>query len=289
MRDPPPSNDARGRYPGECVLSVTSLLVAAEEGGDGFHGPSLADFFPPAIFGEGTFYEFNRIMMVRVIAAGVLVLILVLVAKRATIVPTKGQSIVEVIFDFIRNQVVYPVLGQVKGRKYEAMLIMLFMSIFAFNITGVVPGLNIASTALIAMPLLLAVTVWIVYIHAGVQKHGVVKYTKYSLFPAGVPIALKPIIAIIDLLQVLLIRPASLTIRLMINMVAGHLLLVLCFAATDYFWVQANDGFNYAYGALTFAGGIFMTLLEIFVALLQAFIFTMLSAVYINMALAEEH
>jgi F-type H+-transporting ATPase subunit a len=265
------------------------LRLVPREGGEGFHSPSLGDFFPPAIFGDGTFYEFNRVIMVRVIVALVLVAMLVFVARRATVVPTKGQSIVEFLFDFVRNQIVYPVLGQVRGRKYESLLIVIFVSLVAFNITGVIPGLNIASSELIAMPLLLALTVFIIYIHAGVAEHGVVRYAKYSLFPPGVPMVIKPVIAVIDAAQILFIRPASLTVRLMINMVVGHLLLVLCFAATDYFWIQAADGFNIAYGALTFVGGIFITLLELFVALLQAFIFTMLSAVYINMALSAEH
>jgi len=271
--------------------SLITLLSLATEGGDGgFSGPSLADFFPEAIFGDGTFYEFNRIMMIRVISTVVLLLIMTTVARRASVIPSRGQSIVEMLLEFVRSNITYSVLGEKNGRKYESLLLVIFLSLIAFNITGVVPVLNTASSALIAMPLLLALTVYVVYIHAGVAKHGVVKYVKYSLFPPGVPVWLKPVIAVIDAAQVLVIRPASLTVRLMVNMVAGHLLLVLTFSATDYLVGALGSGELYgAFSVVTFAGGIFMTVLEIFVALLQAFIFTMLSAVYINMALAEEH
>ena len=118
------------------------LRIVAEDG-DGFHAPSINDFYPPALFGDGTFYEFNRVMMVRLIAAVLLVGIMVFVARRATVVPTRGQSVVEVIIDYIRQNVVYGVLGEAQGKKYEKMLLTMFFGIFAFNITGIIPGLSL--------------------------------------------------------------------------------------------------------------------------------------------------
>lgn len=279
----------RGPNTGECALNVALTRLIASESGDGFHAPSINDFYPEALFGDGTFYEFNRVMLVRMIAAVVLVGIMVFVARRATVVPTRGQSVVEVIIDYLRQNVVYSVLGEVEGKKYEKMLLTMFFGIFAFNITGVVPGLNIASTGLIGISLVLAATTWVVYITNGVKRHGVGGYVKHSLFPPGVPGALKPLIAAIDFLQVLIIRPATLALRLTINMIVGHLLLVLTYSATHYFWVQAPSNFNLLYGVFTFLGILFITCLEMFVALLQAFIFAILSAVYINMAISEDH
>jgi len=264
------------------------LRIVAEEG-DGFHPPSLNDFYPPALFGDGTFYEFNRVMMVRVIAAVLLVGIMAFVARRATVVPSRGQSVVEVIIDYIRENVVYGVLGKVEGKKYEKLLLTMFFGILAFNITGVIPGLNIASTGLIGISMVLAAVTWIVYVTGGIMKHGAGGYVKHSLFPPGVPVFLKPLIAVIDFLQALIIRPATLALRLTINMIVGHLLLVLTMSATNYFWVQAPSNFNIAYGVITFLGIIFITCLEVFVATLQAFIFAILSAVYINMAVSEDH
>jgi F-type H+-transporting ATPase subunit a len=89
-------------------------------------------------------------------------------------------------------------------------------------------------------------------------------------------------------LQVFLLRPATLALRLAANMIAGHLLLVLCFAATHYFFLEAS-GFMKGVGAVSLVAGIAFTLFEIFIALLQAYVFVMLSSVYLNMALEEEH
>jgi F-type H+-transporting ATPase subunit a len=269
-------------------VSVVSRLVA-NEGGNGFHPPSIDDFYPHALFGDGTFYEFNRILMVRVIAAALLMLIFVLIARNAKVIPSRAQSVVEIVLDGVRSTVIHGVLGEKEGKRFENLLLTIFLAIFAFNITGVIPGLNIASTGLIGMPLLLAVVVWVVYLASGVRKHGPGGYVKHSLFPPGVPLVLKPLIAAIDALQAIILRPATLALRLTINMVVGHLLLVLTIEATQYFWVTAASNFNIVYGVLTFVGIVFITCLEIFVAGLQAYIFIMLSAVYINMAVSEDH
>ncbi|BDZ42961.1 hypothetical protein GCM10025865_22600 [Paraoerskovia sediminicola] len=85
-----------------------------------------------------------------------------------------------------------------------------------------------------------------------------------------------------------MIRPASLAIRLVSNMVAGHIMLALCFAATQYFIFEAAPAMK-AFGVLTFAGGFVFTLFELLVAALQAYIFALLAAVYVNMSLEEEH
>jgi F-type H+-transporting ATPase subunit a len=96
------------------------------------------------------------------------------------------------------------------------------------------------------------------------------------------------IVTPIEMLQVFLIRPASLAIRLTANMVAGHIMLVLCFTATEFFFFSASPALK-GFGALTLAGGIFITLFEMLVAFLQAYIFTLLTAAYISMSLEEEH
>ncbi|WNM25981.1 F0F1 ATP synthase subunit A [Demequina capsici] len=265
------------------------MIRIATESGDGFHAPSISDFYPDALFGDGTFYEFNRILLVRVIATIGLLAIMGFVAKRATVVPSRGQSIVELILGYLRENVVYGVLGEEVGKRYDKLLITIFFAIFAFNITGTIPGLNIASTGLIGVTLVLAVLIWVVYLTSGIIKHGFVGYWKYSLFPSGAALAVKPLIALVDLAQIVLIRPATLALRLTINMIVGHLLLALTYSATQYFWVDAASNFNIAYGFITFFGIFFMTALEVFVAVLQAFIFVMLSAVYINMAVSEDH
>ncbi len=254
---------------------------------DGFHAPSITDFFPPALFGDGTIFEFNRIMMVRLIAAIALIVVFAIVAQRAKVVPGRFQASIEFLLDFVKDQIVEPVMGH-EGKRFLPILTTIFLAIVFFNITGVIPFLNIASTSLIGLPIIMALWVYVLYLAHGVKKHGLGGYLKNSLFPPGVPKAIYLLLTPIEFLQVFILRPATLALRLAANMIAGHLLLVLCFSATQYFFFAASGAMK-ATGAVTFAAGFAFTLFEVFVALLQAYVFTMLAAVYLNMALEEEH
>lgn len=255
---------------------------------DGFHAPTVEEFFPPALFGEGTIFEFNRIMLARVIAAAVLILIFWLVARKAKVVPTRGQSVVEMLLDFVRTQIVEQVMDKESAKRFLPFLTTLFLAILAFNITGVIPFINMAGTSLIGLPIVMAVWVYVLYLGVGIKQHGLGGYLKTSLFPAGVPKGIYLLLTPIEFLQVFILRPATLALRLAANMMAGHLLLVLCFAATQYFFFEAAGAMK-AMGTVTFVAGFAFTLFEIFVAALQAYVFVMLSSVYINMAIEEEH
>jgi F-type H+-transporting ATPase subunit a len=92
----------------------------------------------------------------------------------------------------------------------------------------------------------------------------------------------------IEFLSTFILRPVTLALRLLMNMVAGHLLLVLCFSATHYFFFTA-DGFFQLFGAGTLLFGFAFTLFELLVSVLQAYVFTLLTTVYIQLALADEH
>ncbi len=262
--------------------------MAESDHGGGFHVPSISEFFPPAIFFEGTPFEINRITLVRIVVALALVLWLWLSTRHAKLVPGRAQSIVELVLDFVRVQIVESVLGEKVGRKYLPMLTALFLIILAMNLAGVVPFLNIAGTSVVGLPVLLALWVYVVYLGAGIKKQGLGKFLKNSLFPSGVPPFMYVLITPIEFLQVFVLRPFTLALRLLANMMAGHLMLVLCFAATHFLLLEGG-GLIKATSALTILGGFGITLFEIFVAFLQAFIFTLLATVYIQMSLEEEH
>lgn len=255
---------------------------------DGFHAPTIGEFFPEALLWEGTLFEFNRITLVRVIAAVALIALFWVVAARARVVPGRFQSFIEYALDFVRVQIAEEVIGKDKARPYVAFLTTLFLAIVFFNITGVIPFLNIAGTSVIGLPLIMALWVYVMYLGVGIKKHGLGGYLKTSLFPAGVPWPIYILLTPIEFLQVFFLRPFTLALRLTANMIAGHLLLVVAFAGTQYLFFEASGAIKAA-GALTFLGGFAFTLFEVFVALLQAYVFTMLSAVYLNMALEEEH
>ena len=119
------------------------------------------------------------------------------------------------------------------------------------------------------------------------RKHGV-KFFSNALFPAGVPKPFYALVTPIELLSTFILRPVTLALRLLMNMIAGHLLLVLCFSATQYFFFEA-DGLFKLFGAGTLVFGFAFTIFEILVAVLQAYVFTLLTTVYIQLALADEH
>jgi F-type H+-transporting ATPase subunit a len=226
--------------------------------------------------------------VVRFVAVAVLLTLMVIAARRARLVPRRGQNVAEMMLDFVRVNVAEDIIGKEKAHKYVALLTTIFFAIFAFNITGVIPLLNIAGTSLIGLPIMLALWVYVMYLGAGVRAHGVGGFLKHSLFPPGVPWPLYILLAPVEFLQVFVLRPVTLAIRLMANMVAGHLMLVLCFSATQYLLFDATGALK-GFGALTLAGGFAITLFEVFVAALQAYIFVVLTAVYLSQSIEEEH
>lgn len=277
--------------PGECALSTaaTTLLRAAAHGEEegGFHPPSIAEFFPAAVAFAGTPLEINRIILVRIIAALVLCALFLLAARSARLVPGRGQGVAEMALSFVRVNIAQETLGH-HAKRFVPMLTTIFFTIVALNLTGVVPFLNIASTSLIGMPVVLALWVYVMYLAVGVRKFGVGGYLRHSLMPPGLPKPLYLLITPIEALQVFVFRPATLALRLTANMIAGHLILVLTFAATHFFLLEASGAMK-AFSVVSLAAGIAFTLFEILVALLQAYVFTLLSAVYLSMAIEEEH
>ena len=223
----------------------------------------------------------------QVLATIVLILVFVIGTRRMRIVPTRFQSIVEMGLDFVRVNIAHDLLGRKDGDRFLPLLTTMFFMILFMNITGIIPFLNIAGTSVIAVPLLLAVVSYFAFIYA-VLKKSPNNFFKNSLFPSGVPPALYIIVTPLEFLSTFIIRPVTLTLRLLMNMIVGHLMLVLFFSATQFFFFTA-DGIFKAFGVGTLAFGLAFTLFEMLVAFLQAYVFTILTAVYIQLAVAEEH
>jgi F-type H+-transporting ATPase subunit a len=263
------------------------LLVpkAADEGG--FVGPSIAEFFPDIVLFEGTPFAMNRIMMIRIIVVLALVLLFWLGTRRMSIVPGRFQTLIEMALNLVRVNIAEDVLGKKDGTRFLPLLTTIFFLVLGMNLTGVVPFFNVAGTAVIGLPLVLAVIAYIAFIYAGLRKHPGT-FLKNSLFPPGVPKPIYIIVTPIEFVSIFVLRPVTLCLRLLMNMVAGHMLLVLCFSATQFFLFTAGSFWG-LFSIGTFAFGLAFTLFEILVAALQAYVFTLLSAVYIQLSLVEEH
>jgi len=252
-----------------------------------FSGPSILDFFPPAILFEGTPFELNRIMLLRLVIVAVLILLFWLGTRRMKLVPGRFQGAVEMGLDFVRVNIAEDLLGKKDGQRFLPLITTIFFLVLFMNLTGIVPGINIAGTSVIGLPLVLAVAAYIAFIYAGLRKHPWT-FLRNSLFPPGVPWFLYIIVTPIEFISMFVLRPVTLTLRLLMNMIVGHLLLVLFFSATAFFMVDLG-GWWIAASAVTLAFGTAFTFFEILVAVLQAYVFALLTAVYIQLALADEH
>ena len=266
-------------------LAATLTTRLAADGGE-FHGPSMDEFFPEILFNV-LGIPVHRIHLVQFLSVIAVVLVLWLGTRRMRVVPGRFQSLVEMGLGFVRNGIAHDLLGRKDGDRFLPILTTIFFMVLFMNITGIIPFLNIAGTSIAAVPLLLAVVSYVTFIYAGIRRHGF-RFFKNSLMPQGVPGFALPIVAVIELVSTFVLRPVTLMLRLLMNMVVGHMLLVLCFAATQFFFFTAGGGWI-ALGVPTLAFGGAFTVFEILVAVLQAYVFTILTAVYIQLAVAEEH
>lgn len=261
------------------------VALAAASGPD---FPTVSEILPkPGLF-VGTPFAINSIILIRLISTVFIVVFFCIAAARAKIIPGRVQSMVELVIDFIRHSIVYEFLGEERGEKYMNLIVTYFVSIFLFNFCENIPGMNVAATTTIAMPLVFAVWSLISYWAAGIRTKGLWRFLKDELFPAGVPWPIYILLAPINLLEITVIRPFSLTIRLFVNMVAGYLLVGLCFSATQWFFFNCADGMKII-GLGTLLGGFIMTVFEILIDALQAFIFAVLTASYIMLSMPERN
>jgi F-type H+-transporting ATPase subunit a len=241
--------------------------------------------FPPInalLRWQDIFPTFNKVALIAVAAALIGILIFLLAGNRDGTKPPKGvRNLAETIVEFIEDQIVMPTMGR-PGLGWTPFMISLFIFIYLCNVPGIIPIIYMPATARIAIPLTLALLVWVIFIVVGLKHQGL-GYFGHLLWPPGVPTALKPLVGAIEFISTIFIRPFSHTVRLMANMMAGHILLVT-FALLTEALVQAetNRLFFIPMGILPFGMLLFLTLFEVLVAFLQAYIFTILAAVYIG-------
>lgn len=269
------------------LLPAALLLPGATSEDGGYAPPTIGEFFPGALFFANTPFAITRINLVMMLMAGLLCLLMVVAFRKPALVPRGIQNLGELMVDFVYRSIVEEILGAA-GRRFAGFLVGLFFFILFFNIAGILPLLHISPSSVIAVPLLMAVTVWVVFNVVGIRTHGLVHYVSMNIFPPGVPKPIYLFITPIEFVSTFLLRPVTLTIRLLANMMSGHLLLVLFFSATWFFLLE-SDGILKVFALPSFLMGFVFTLFEILVAVLQAYIFSLLAAVYIQGSLSEEH
>jgi F-type H+-transporting ATPase subunit a len=229
----------------------------------------------------------NKIALIA-IAAVVVASVVFLLAGNAdgSTAPRGVRNLAESIVEFIEGQIIMPTMGR-DGLGWTPFLMSLFSFIYLCNVPGVIPIIQMPATARMAIPLFLSLLVWVIFIGVGFKHQGI-GYLKNSLFPPGVPAALYLLVTPIEFISTFLVRPFSLTVRLFANMLAGHILLVT-FALLTEELVQGGSIVLKPVGILPFFMLVFLTAFEVLVAFLQAYIFTILAAVYIGGAAHPEH
>ena len=188
--------------------------------------------------------------------------------------------------DFIEDQIVMQTMGK-DGLGWTPFLLTLFIFIYLCNLPGIIPFLQFPATARMALPLFLALIVWVIYMVVGF-KHNGLSYIGGMIWPKGVPIALRPLVGVIEILSNIILRPFSLAVRLFANMLAGHLLL-FTFALLTTNLLFADKAILKPLAVLPFFMLLFLTAFEVLVGFLQAYIFTILAAVFIGQAAHPEH
>jgi F-type H+-transporting ATPase subunit a len=201
--------------------------------------------------------------------------------KNPASAPKGKQNALEVFILFIRDDVVKPVLGTATDR-YLPFLLTVFFFIWINNMLGLIPGLAANVTGNIAVTMTLALFSFIIILFSS-NKY----YWSHIFNPPGVPVFVKPILILVEFIGVF-IKPTALTIRLFANMVAGHMI-ILSIVCMIFIFSQMNVAAGAGFSVVTVAFGIFMTSLELLVALLQAYIFTFLSALFISQAIEVPH
>jgi F-type H+-transporting ATPase subunit a len=239
----------------------------------------------PDLFLKDSIFAVNKVVILMWLTVAISFTFFYLASKKQQLVPTGIQGIAEATVDFIRNGVIMQTMGP-DGLAWTSFLVPLFMFIFVGNLFEIIPAAQMPVNARIAFPALMAIVVWVLYHFVGIKEQGLGHYLKGNMFMPGVPKAMYVLVTPIETVTFLITQPLSLAVRLFANMLAGHLLLVSFATITAGVWALAPTIviFPFSFGLL-----VGLTAFEILVAFLQAFIFCMLTSVYIGKSMHPEH
>jgi F-type H+-transporting ATPase subunit a len=260
------------------VIALPKVLAAAEF-------PPLTHIVQwPDFLLEDTAFGINKVVLVYFFAIILTVLVFVLGNQRR-LVPTGMQNVAESSVNFVEDGIVMQTMGP-DGLKYTPFLMSIFFFVFFTNIFEIVPIIQMPASARIALPMFLALTVWVVFIVVGIIKQGPIGYFKSALFPPGVPTALYILVVPIEFVSTFLVRPFSLMVRLFANLLAGHILLVTFAVLSSSLWITE---WYAVFLPLPVLAVIFFVAFELLVSFLQAYVFALLSGVYIGSSMHAEH
>jgi F-type H+-transporting ATPase subunit a len=263
-------------------VSSLATVIKAEE----FNAPGPSNFDLPGLFGDSAVTK----PMLQLVLAGVIVFGFFFVAiRRGTLVPSRLQYAGESAYNMVRNSIARDVIGGHDFRAFVPYLLTLFFFILVNNLFATIPGIGFPTFSRASMAYALALLSWVIYNAVGIRRHGFLGYLKLQTVPSGVQAFMLPLLVPLEFFSNILVRPVTLALRLFCNMFAGHLLLIL-FATGGLYLIRDYGGvIGSVSGVLAWALAIAIAFLEILVQFLQAYVFALLNAMYIQGALADEH
>jgi F-type H+-transporting ATPase subunit a len=231
---------------------------------------------------KGTPFAINKTSLLVFVSSALILFLFIKGSRGMKLVPRGLQNIVEMSYEFVDRGIAKDVIGP-DGGSWTPFLGTLFFFILFLNIWEVIPAVQFPPTSRFAIPFYLAIQTYVIMLVVGFKTQGF-KYVTHHIFPPGVPLPLYLLVTPIEIVSVFIVRPFSLAVRLLANMMAGHILLTAMALLTAYALKNAPI---IAIGP--FALNIAVTGFEVLVAFLQAYIFTLLTAVYVAESLHPEH
>ena len=278
-------------------MSDTIAVIMAAEG---FTPPGPADFDLPPIFGEVT-----KPMVMVGLSVVLIFTLFYAMSRKAAIVPGRMQFAGEFVYGGVRNSIARESIGSEHFMKFVPYLFALFTFVLVNNYFGMIPIVQFPTFSHSGYAYGLAALSWLLYNGVGIWKHGALGYLKHVSVPAGVSGVMLLLIVPLEILSNIVVRPVTLALRLFANMFAGHLLLLVFILGGEYMLLHGEGlvalGGEYLLveaspSVLNIVGGIgaiimffLVSALELLVMFLQAYVFTLLTAMYVAGAVAEEH
>ncbi|MDI1288535.1 MAG: F0F1 ATP synthase subunit A [bacterium] len=257
--------------------------------GCGFPAPGAEIFQFDAIFtftlGNLTF-NITKVTCILVLCVVLILGFFIYAFRKPKLVPRGAQNVGEMGYLFIRDGIARESMGK-DGDKFVPFLFSFFFLVWLSNFMGIVPFAQIPVTSIFAIPVAFALIVFVTWVPLGIYKQGFGGFFKGMLFPPGVPKAMYVLLTPLEFLSNIIVRPATHAIRLFANMFAGHLL-IASFSVAAFYLISASV-IGILGSAASFVVAIALTGFEALIQALQAYIFTLLAAVYLSGALKADH
>jgi F-type H+-transporting ATPase subunit a len=261
------------------------MTIATVEGPP---SPGPADFELPAIFNLGDL-AVTKPMVLVVLAAAITVVGTYLMARPAAVVPGRLQFAGELAYGFVRDSIARDNIGQ-QYMKFVPYLFAVFTFVLLNNFYGVIPFFQFPTMSRIGFPAAIALVTWVIYNGVGVRHHGFLGYLKHETVPSGVSGPILGLLVPFEFISNIVVRPLTLALRLFATMFAGHLLLILFSLGAEYLFTDYTPtALGIVAGVFSGFLGIVVSFLDMVIMGLQAYVITLLSAMYIGEALADEH